>query len=74
MQRKENKTSAKFFGSSLNAVQRFNLMFRGIEPEGVEVIYIDGMGNQLSKKPEPVTQEEVRKMMAKDEKLPPAEW
>ncbi len=74
VQREENETSAKFFGSSLNDIQVFNLMFRGIEPEGIEVIYIDEMGNQLSEKPSPVSREEVRKMMAEGENPPPEEW
>ncbi|MCG9126144.1 hypothetical protein JT359_00960 [Candidatus Poribacteria bacterium] len=49
VQRDENKFSAKFLGSSLNNVQRFLLLFLGIEPKNIEVIYIDKMGNQLSK-------------------------
>ena len=48
-------------------------MFRGIEPEGIEVIYIDKLGNQLSEKPAPIPREQVRKMMAEGEKLPPPE-
>ena len=74
VQREENKTSAEFLGSSLNDVQIFNLLFRGIEPEGIEVIYIDKLGNQLSEKPAPIPREQVRKMMAEGEKLPPEEW
>lgn len=74
VQSEKNKISAKFFGSSLNDVQIFNLMFRGIEPESIEVIYIDEMGNQLSEKPEPVTREEIRKMMKEGEAPPPDEW
>ncbi|MCG9126669.1 hypothetical protein JT359_03610 [Candidatus Poribacteria bacterium] len=67
VQHDEDKTATKFFGSTLNYVQRFNLMFRGIEPEKIEVIYIDKRGNQLSEKPEPPTREEVRKMMTEGE-------
>jgi hypothetical protein len=37
VQREENKTSAEFLGSSLNDVQIFNLLFRGIEPEGLRL-------------------------------------
>ena len=73
VQREENKTSAKFFGSSLNFVQRFNLMFIGIEPEGIEVIYIDKLGNRLAEKPAPIAREAVRKMMAEGETPPPEE-
>ena len=68
------ESAAKFLGTRLSDAQRFNLFFRGIEPEGVEVIYIDEMGGQLSEKPEPPTREEVRKMMAEGETPPPEEW
>lgn len=65
--------SAVYYGQSLTDEQRFNLIFRGIEPEGIEIVYIDKSGNRLSEKPEPVTREEVRKMMAEGE-IPPEEW
>ncbi|MDE0484022.1 MAG: hypothetical protein OXI67_15700 [Candidatus Poribacteria bacterium] len=74
VRRGEDKFSAQYLGTILNPEQRFNLIFRGIEPEDIEVIYIDEMGNQLSEKPEPVTREEVRKMMAEGETPPPEEW
>ena len=67
-------SGAQYTGTKLNAEQRFNLIFRAVEPEGIEVIYIDELGNQLSEKPEPVTREEVRKMMAEGEVPPPKEW
>ena len=62
------------YGQSLTDEQRFNLIFRGIEPEGIEIVYIDKVGNRLTEKPEPISREEVRKMMAKNENLPPEEW
>ena len=65
---------AVYYGQSLTDEQRFNLIFRGIEPEGIEIVYIDKLGNRLSEKPEPASREEVRKMMAKGENLPPEEW
>ncbi len=74
VQRDEDKLSAQYHGAILNHEQRFNLIFRGVEPEGIEVIYIDKMGNQLADKPAPVTREAVRKMMAAGEKPPPKEW
>ena len=74
VQRVENSTSTRYYGTLLSPLQRFNLIFRGIEPEEIEVVYIDEMGNQLSEKPEPVTREEVRNMVEEDEKLPPEEW
>ena len=66
--------SGAYFGQSLTAEQKFNLMFRGVEPEGIEVVYIDKMGNRLGEKPEHVTREEVQKMMAAGETPPPEEW
>ena len=74
VQRHEDKISAQYLGTILNYEQRFNLMFRGIEPEGIEVIYIDKLGNQLSEKPAPIPREQVRKMMAEGEAPPPEEW
>lgn len=67
------ETSTMYRGINLTPEQHFNLTFRGIEPEGIEVIYIDGRGNRLTEKPAPVTREEVRKMMAEGE-TPPEEW
>ena len=71
--RVENSTSTRYYGTLLSPLQRFNLIFRGIEPEEIEVVYIDEMGNQLSEKPAPIPREQVRKMMAEGEKLPPEE-
>lgn len=68
------ESAAEFIGKKLTDEQSFNLLFRGIEPEGIEVIYIDELGNQLSKKPKPFTREEVRKMMSEGEVPPPKEW
>ena len=74
VQRHENDTFVELLGAELNVEQRFNLIFRGIEPEGIEVIYIDKSGNRLAEKPAPVTREAVRKMMAEGEKPPPEDW
>ena len=74
VQRDVDKLSAQYHGAILNHEQRFNLIFRGVEPEGIEVIYIDKMGNQLAEEPAPVSREAVRKMMAEGEAPPPEEW
>ena len=66
--------SAEFLGTSLNAAQCFNLIFRGIEPEGIEVIYIDEKGNRLAEKPAPITREEFQKKMSEGQAPPPEEW
>ena len=44
VQRKENKKSAQLYGTRLNSLQTFLLMFMGIEPKGIEIIYIDENG------------------------------
>ena len=67
-------TGATFRGTSLTQEQKFNLVFRGVDPEGIDIVYVDSEGNRLQEKPEPMTREEVRKMMAEGEKPPPAEW
>ena len=59
------KSGAQFLGTRLNSVQSFNLIFIGIEPKGIEVIYIDKMGNQLSEKPEPIIREAFRKIIGR---------
>lgn len=62
-----------FRGASLTDTQRFNLLFRGIEPEGIEIIYIDGMGNILEEKPQPYDRKEFRKMYEEAGILSPVE-
>ena len=53
---------AVFRGESLTKEQRFNLLFRGVEPEGIEIIYLDEMGSILEEKPQPYDRKEFRKM------------
>ncbi len=49
VQRKDNGPNVQYFGTRLNSMQIFLLNIFGIEPKGVEVIYIDKLGNKLSK-------------------------
>ncbi len=63
-----------YIGASLTREQQFGLLFRGIEPEGIEIIYLDEMGKTLEKKPPPFKREEFRKMLAEGENPPPEEW
>ncbi len=74
VQRNEYGTGAAFIGSSLTDTQQFNLLFRGIEPEGIEIIYIDESGEHLAEKPTPITREEFRSLVVEGETLPPEEW
>ena len=66
--------SGAYHGATLTQEQRFNLRFRGIEPEGIEIIYINEMGKILEEKPSPVTREEFLKMMSSGESPPPEDW
>jgi hypothetical protein len=52
-------TGATTFGDEISNEQLFNLIFRGIDPEGFEVIYLNSEWNPLPEKPPPVTKEEV---------------
>lgn len=58
---KKGKTGAAFVGENLSATQKFNLLFRGIEPDRYEIIYIDSNGNTQSEKPQPFKREDFTK-------------
>ena len=64
------ETGAMFFGESLDKAQEFDLLHKGIEPEGYEVIYIDENGEHLAKAPPPISQEVLIKRLT----LPPDGW
>ena len=51
-------TGATTFGDEISNKQLFNLIFRGIDPEGFEVIYLDSEWGLLPDKPPPITREE----------------
>ncbi len=56
---KRRSTGATTFGDDISNGQLFNLLFRGINPEGFEVIYLDSEWDMLPEKPPPITKEEV---------------
>ena len=62
-----------FRGAPLTDTQRFNLLFKGIEPEGIEIIHIDGMGDIFEEKPPPYDRKEFRKMYEEAGILPSLE-
>ncbi len=55
---KGRETGATFLGSELTLEEEFNIIFRGVEPEGYDIVYLDDDGKQMSEKPEPITQED----------------
>ena len=59
---RKGETGATFSGKKLSATQKFNLLFRGIEPDGYEITYIDGDGHPLSEKPPLFKREDFRRM------------
>ena len=63
-------TGATFFGESLDETQEFNLLYKGVEPEGYEVIYIDENGKHLAQAPPPISREDIIKELT----LPPDGW
>lgn len=72
---KKGETGATFSGKTLSATQKFNLLFRGIEPDGYEIVYINGDGHPLSEKPPPFKREDFKRMqedfLKNGGKLPP---
>lgn len=64
------KTGTMFFGKSLDKTQEFDLLHKGIEPEGYEVIYIDENGKRLAEAPLPIS----RQVLIEKLTLPPDGW
>ena len=58
---KRDGMGASFLGGHLSETEKFNLIFRGIEPEWHDVIYLDADDNVLSDPPPPITREEFLK-------------
>lgn len=54
----QRPTGATTFGDDISDTDLFDLIFRGVEPEGFEVIYLDSEWDQLAQKPPPITKEE----------------
>lgn len=57
-------------GAQLSDAERTNLAYRGIHPEYLEVIYIDGNGNILDEKPPPMSWDRLLEKWA----VPPPDW
>lgn len=66
--------SSVFMGTPLTETQKFNLLFKGIEPEGIDIIYVDELGKRFEEKPPPITREEFLNFMPVDETPPPEDW
>lgn len=67
-------TGTTFMGTTLTQEQKFNLVFRGIEPKEINIVYVDREGNRLEDKPPPITRKEVQNMMTESENPLPKEW
>lgn len=68
--RSESGKVKEVAGPQLSQKQRFDLLYRGIEPVGWEVIYVDEKGNILSDAPLP-SREVVRETMGIESAPPP---
>ena len=70
------ETGAMFFGESLDKAQEFDLLHKGIEPQGYEVIYIDENGEHLAEAPPPISREVLieRLTLPPDGWMPPEGW
>ncbi len=66
---KRKRFGASFHGSIIDDTQAFNILFKGIEPAGYDVIYLDSEDNVLSEPPPPITREE----MLNAGRIPPPE-
>ncbi len=71
---KRSGTGAMFIGTSLTDEQKFNIVFRGIEPHEIDIVYIGESGSIVKTHPLPIAREEFRKMIAEGETPPPEEW
>ena len=68
--------NATFFGEPLDETQEFNLLHKGIEPDGYEVIYIDETGKHLAEAPPPISREDIINELTfpPDGWIPPDGW
>lgn len=67
---KKFEMGASFIGSILTEEQKFNIMHRGVHPEGYEIIYINEEGNRLEEPPAPMSLER----MLENATPPPSGW
>ena len=73
---KRQGIGAAFLGEPLDKTQQFDLLYKGITPEGYEVIYINDKGGRLSEAPPPITREEMLESLTlpPDDWMPPEDW
>lgn len=58
VRRRPDSSGMYTMGTRLTQEQRDNLLYKGIEPEDIEIVYIDNDYNVLTEKPKPFDQEE----------------
>ena len=61
VRRRPNSSGMYTMGTTLTQEQRDNLLYKGIEPEDINIVYIDSDFNVLTEKPKPYNHEEWRK-------------
>ena len=59
--RKPDSSAMYSMGHPLTKEQRDNILYKGIEPEDIEIVYIDGDYNVLTEKPKPYNRKEWKK-------------
>ena len=67
---KRTGTGAVFFGEPLDVTQEFDLLYKGIEHEDHELIYINENGKYLAQVPPPISREDIINTLT----LPPDGW
>lgn len=72
---RRNGLATSYYGIELTDKQHFNLTHRGIEPEGLDIVYIDNDYNVLTERPPIITREMVTELpFPPDDWQPPRGW
>ena len=66
---RRNGMRTSYFGEMLTEKQEFDIVHKGIHPEGIEIIYIDNDYNVVSEKPATISREDILKAS-----IPPPEF
>lgn len=69
-----DEDAMKTWGQTLSVKQRFDLTYRGIHPEGWEIIYLDKDFKVVDEKPAHITRDMVRTDIPPGNWIPPEGW